>query len=247
MKFGVENKNFTEDIKIIFNALKNKEHFAYSKYADGELKILMGDNIDILNKCNGEFKYDNSDKSDQDYRNKLIESFKYCDSNYHIGIGCPCCIGNENYQWMKKLSSCDKKNITWANIFVNGNYNFYVDNFIPEYKNHEIIIVCNHKANLTKLFGDNLVKDFRVGTNAWKNDFKIIDEIKQYITDNNIKNHLFLFAAGPFGNILTYELFKFSKENTYIDIGSTLDPLMDLGGTRGYHNGAPTLKKICTW
>jgi hypothetical protein len=247
MEFGVENKKFTEDIKIIFNSLKNKEHFAYSKYADGEMKILMGDNIDILTKCNGEFKYDKDDKSDQDYRNKLIESFKYCDKNYHIGIGCPCCIGDDNYKWMKNFTSCDEKNITWANIFVNGNYNFYVENFIPEYKNHKIIMVCNHKAKLNNLFGDNLIKDFRVGTNAWKNDFKIIDEIKKYILDNDIKNHLFLFAAGPFGNILTYELFKFRRENTYMDIGSTLDPLIDLGGTRGYHKGAPTLKKICTW
>ena len=27
MEFGVENKKFTEDIKIIFNSLKNKEIF----------------------------------------------------------------------------------------------------------------------------------------------------------------------------------------------------------------------------
>jgi hypothetical protein len=248
MEFTIdEGKSFTEDIKIIFDAIKSKENFAFSKSADGEMKILMNENIDILNKCNGEFKYDKDDNSDKLYRDKLIESFTYKHPKYFIGIGCPCCIGDTNYNWMKNITNQSPTNLTWANIFVNGNYKFYVDNFIPEYKNHKIIMVCNQKANLDDLFSNNLVKDFRIGTNAWKNDYNIIEEIKKYIDENNIKNHLFLFAAGPFGNILVYELFKHNNDNIYLDIGSTLDPLIGLGGTRGYHVGKPTINKICNW
>jgi hypothetical protein len=148
---------------------------------------------------------------------------------------------------MKTFSNQEPTNITWANLFVNGNYKYYVDNFIPEYKNHKIIMICNYRAKLNGVFGDNLIKDFRVGSNAWKNDYSLIEEIKGYIDDNNIENHLFLFAAGPFGNILIHELFKHNKNNTYLDIGSTLDPLINLGGTRGYHVGSPTLNKVCQW
>lgn len=247
MEFKVENRTFNGDIKIILEALKNKENFGFSKSADGEMRIMQDDNINLLNKANGEFKYDKNDKTDIKYREKLIEAYQYKAPNYFISVGCPCCVGPNHYNWMKEFSGQDEKHITWANIFVNGNYRFYLDNFIPEYSNHKIIFVCNHKAKIDNLFKDNLVKDFRVGTNAWKNDYNLIEEIKKYIDDNHIENHLFLFAAGPFGNILIYELFKHNSNNTYLDVGSTLDPIIGLGGTRGYHVGAPTLNKICIW
>jgi hypothetical protein len=247
MEFNIKNKKFNEDIEIVFKALKNKENFAFSKSADGEMMILMGENIDILHKCNGEFKFDKNDKTDELYRKKLIESFTYKHKNYFVGIGCPCCIGEKNYNWMKKLANQPPQNITWANIFVNSNYNYYLKNFIPEYENHKIILVCNHKADPSKFFNKNLIKDFRIGTNAWKNDYNIIEEIKEYIHINNIENHLFLFAAGPFGNILVYELFKHYPNNIYLDIGSTLDPFIGLGKTRKYHAGASTINKTCIW
>ena len=247
MKFGTENKTFRGDAEILLHALKNKEHFAFTKSADGEMSIMQGNNIDLLNKCNGEFKFDVSDETDKFYRDKLIEAYQYKDENYFISVGCPCCVGQNNYQWMKQFSNQELTNMTWANIFVNGNYKFYVDNFIPEYKNHKLIVVCNNKAKLENLFGDELVKDFRVGRNAWKDNYGLIEEIKKYINDNDINDHLFLIGAGPFGNILIYELFKHNKNNTYLDIGSTLDPILGLGGTRGYHVGAPTLNKICKW
>ena len=246
MKFGVENKNFSDDLKIMYNALCNKEHFAFSKFADGELMILKGNSIDLTNKCNGEFKYRRGNFADEEFRDALTNSFRHQDPNYFIGIGCSCCIGEEDYNWMKSMSDQNQENLTWANIFVNSNYEFYFKNFIPEYKNHKVIMVCNRKANLTHLF-PNLVKDFRVGTNAWKDDYRLIYEIKNYIDKNKIEDHLFLFAAGPFGNLLAHQLFSHNNKNTYIDIGSTLDPLMGLGGTRGYHVGAPTINKVCIW
>ena len=247
MKFGVENKTFGGDLEILYNALVNKEHFAFSKFADGELAILKNNNIDLTKKCNGEFKYDQNDSVDKVFRDRLGNSFTHQHPKYFIGIGCPCCIGEQDYKWMKMVSAQKSENLTWANIFVNGNYQYYFKNFIPEYRNHKVILVCNNKAtNLDKIF-PNLVKDFRVGTNAWKDDYHIIRDIKKYVDDNKIEDHLFLFAAGPFGNLLTHQLFMHNNKNTYIDIGSTLDPLMGLGGTRGYHVGAPTLNKVCIW
>lgn len=247
MKLNVSNKTFRGDLEIIFNALKNKENFTFSKSADGEMKILFGDDINIISKCNGEFKFENQDTSDHFYRNQLINSFQYNDDNYFVSVACSCCVGVENYKRMKELCGLGDDKVTWANIFVNGNYSYFVENFIPEFMNHKVVLICNKKANPYNLFKDNLVTDFRVGTNAWKNDYHIIDDIKKYIDENNIENHLFLFAAGPFGNILAYELHKHNNNNTYLDIGSTLDVHFGLGITRGYLGGAPTLNQTCIW
>ena len=47
---------------------------------------------------------------------------------------------------------------------------------------------------------------------------------------------------------MCYELwYDMNKNNTYIDIGSTLDVIMGMKPTRGYLKGANTLKKECIW
>ena len=79
-----ENKNFNEDIKIIFNALKNKEHFSFSKYADGEFAILQ--NKPITNCDNWTFKPERDVKE----QNELLNSFTYNEDGYYVGISCPC-------------------------------------------------------------------------------------------------------------------------------------------------------------
>ena len=73
--------------------------------------------------------------------------------------------------------------------------------------------------------------------------------MKEFITTEQIKDHLFLFCAGPFGNILSHQLFEFNADNTYIDIGSTLNHFLlgEAGKNRGYLRNEPTINKICVW
>jgi hypothetical protein len=238
--------SFRGDIEFIHTKLKNKEKFAFSKYADGEFRILANQHINLLAKANGEFKYDPNDISDSLYRQELVHSFQYQHQNYYVGIGCKCCMGDTSFNWMKDNSGQPPLNLTWANIFVNGNYKYYQKNIIPLYSNYEVVMVVNHKAKLDSL-PFNVIKDFRVGTNAYKEDYNLFKEINYWVNENNIKNKLFLFCAGPYGNILTWKLHQNSQNNTYIDVGSTLDPYLELGKTRGYLKGADTLSKMCIW
>jgi len=235
-------KDFKQEFFKLLDRVKSNKPFAFSKYADGEYLIFKNINID-----NGEFSFIQG--QDELYRQKLIESIKYKHPDYVVAIGCKCCIGDEAFNWYKEFSEQDEENnLTFANVFVNSNFKYYVEYMIPEYNNHDIIIVCNENSNIDNLpFKHKIVKDFRIGIKAWVNNYNLIEEIKQYISDNNIKNHLFLFCAGPFGNLLAHQLFDFNKENLYIDIGSTLNPWLNTGNWRGYYSGAPTKNKICIW
>jgi len=239
-------KTFEGDFNKFLNKIKNNENFSLSRWGDGELTILEDKHIDIRSKGNGEFRYDPNLIEYKVMKNDLDESFSFRDDNYYIGIACPCCVGQEKYEYMKHKSGQDEEHLTWANIFVNSNYSKTIDELIPELKNHSINLVINKNSKL-----DNLPfipdKVWYVGTDAWCNDFQIVDNIKEYILTYGIVDEIFLFAAGPLANILTYELWKFSKINTYIDIGSILDPYLQLKLTRGYHLGAPTLNKTCIW
>lgn len=235
--FG-NDRTFRADLTKILNKLFKKEPFTFSKFADGELKILKGSHIN-----NRQFDYDPS--TDLIAQNMLWDSYTYKHPTYYVGIGCPCCLGVDDYKWMKNKSTQDESNLTWANIFVNSNYAFYRENFISEFHNNELVLVCNHDAVIPDTLP--VVKDFRVGHSAWKNDHHIIVDIKKYISNNNVKGKLFLFCAGPFGNILAHQLHSFSLHNTYLDIGSTIDPDIGLGTRRGYLKGAPTIYKVCSW
>ena len=93
-------------------------------------------------------------------------------------------------------------------------------------------MVLNECANITKLPFE-VVKDFRVGSNCFINNYDIIEEIKSYINDNDIKDHVFLVSAASLSNLIIHQLYEMNDQNTYIDIGSTLNPMMDMTGWTG--------------
>jgi hypothetical protein len=235
MKFGVNNKSFSEDLKVIYNSLVNKKKFSFSKYADGEFAILVNKNI--TNCDNWTF---NSD-TDKKYRDELLYSFKYKDDGYYVGISCPCCVGEDDTKWMRDNVGVKSENLTWANIFVNGNYNFFKEKFIPEFSNHNIIIVANENANINNL-PFKVEEHIKIGNTAWKDNFNLLETLpkKEY------NNKLFLFCAGPLGNMLAARMWERNKKNIYMDIGSTLNNYL-VGANRGYLRGASTLKKVCIW
>jgi len=227
-------KIFSEEIKTIFERLKSKKPFSFSKYADGEWLMLRDISMD-----NSEFKYTSEDTF---FRDKLIESFKYRDDNYYIGVSCPCCQGDDHYK-MIEFSEQKNENITFANIFVNSNYKFYNDNFIEEYKNWDIHLIANKNAKVNNL-PFKIEKFYPVDNTAWKNNYNLIDDINK----EKLSNKLFLFACGPFGNMLAHQLWDNNKNNTYIDIGSTLNPwLQSEGFKRGYYIGDDFSNLICRW
>jgi hypothetical protein len=96
-------------------------------------------------------------------------------------------------------------------------------------------------------------KDFRIGYNAMINDYYLVPLLKEYVLQNDIKDHLFLFSASTLSNFLIHELFKRRDNNIYIDIGTTLNYYMgmrlDRSYLQGYWNKTPTsdLNKECIW
>jgi hypothetical protein len=232
-------KTFKGDFYKFYEMLRNKIPFSFCKFSDGELFILQNKEL-IL----GPRPEHHSYTDDQDhktfipgihefYRQKLFNSLSYCANNYYAGICVPSDQGNEIFNWMKEISKKDDDHLSWANLFVNSNYGLYRDLFIKEYSNYEIVIVCNQKSDIKKL-PFKIKKDFRVGTNCIINDYPLVEQMKTWVKDNNIKNHLFLFCCSSLGNFLCHQLHEIEPNNTYFDCGSTLNPLLGLSLDRGY-------------
>ena len=228
-------KTFKEDLFIILDLLKSKKPFSFSKYADGEYAILI--NQRITNCDNWTF----IPEEHQIYQKELLDSFRFNEEGYYVGISCPCCVPMMHVNWMRKNVGVDENHLTWANIFVNGNYENFKKYFIPEFKNHKVILVANENAKINTL-PFNIEEHIKVTGTAWIDNFNLVEEL----SNRNDSNKLYLFCAGPLGNMLAAKMWKHNKNNIYLDIGSTLNPWL-VGNNRGYLRGSNELKQICIW
>ena len=259
----MRKKDFKGDFLMLLNKLREKDPFAFIRFSDGEQYILDNEElkldhglIQIKNHTqsgiykSADFKHFDPKKHGHT-RDLLIESYKHKQNNYFKGIGCPCCNGSEYKLRQLKTIGGDSDDLTWANLWVNGNYPNFIKMVYPELYNHNCIMVCHKDATLSKL--PFIKKDFRVGYNAMVNDLDVIEKIDKWITDNNIQNWVFLFSASSFTNIAVYKLFKKHPNNTFIDIGTCLTPMMSMPTERNYlqgywsYKGSNSLNLMCKW
>jgi len=261
---------FKKDFNILLDKIKSGEHFAFTRFSDGELYILQNKKIFIKDKTCflrgqehagswGEEEHKSFiPEENQQLREHLTECFIHKQHNYFKGICTKQDVGSEDWNWQfNGLLEENEGNLTFANLLINGNYINFMTQMLPamKEKNHNVVYVCNNKADLTE-FPLNLKKDFRIGSNCHINDVHLIEEISEWISENNIENHLFLFSAASLTNLLIYELYKKYPNNTYMDVGSTLNPMLGLDGwmgSRGYLRGYwlnepnPYFFQDCEW
>jgi len=257
--------DFKTDFYNLLHKLQNKENFAFTRFSDGEIAIMqgklliLGEKRVILGEAVYNFGYSENDHKEFDpvrdklLTDKLLEAYKFKKENYFVGGLCRncTCASKEFKPWMRDLYGSDGSQAVSANLLVNSNYPMFVNHFIPEFKNHNIVMICNENADLDKLPFE-IIKDFRVGKNCIINDHHLVDEMKNYIDENRLEYCVFLFSASSLSEVLIYELYKHNDKNTYIDIGTTLHPYMGMELARdylkAYHNSTfhPDLVKSCS-
>jgi hypothetical protein len=229
--------SFKNDIRFIFKKIKNREYFSFSKYADGEYKILI--NKPITN-CDG-WTFDPTIHN-REYM-MLLDSFKYVNDEYYVGISCKCCQPNTDVMWMR--NNVGTKNVTWANLFVNSNYEYFVNYFLNEFDKwgNDVTLVA-HKNGMGKQLPFKITNYIPIDIGYWQ--YPYLDTIINKCSDIADKKNgqLFLFSSGPLGNILSHQLHSVNPKNTYIDVGSTINPWV-VGNNRGYLKGIN--EKECIW
>jgi hypothetical protein len=239
------DKQFPEDIKVFKHKLDNCINFTVSRYGDGEWAVIKGTSIQIKG---GEFSFSGDREEDKLKREKLSASFVFQHPQYYVGIPCPCCQGQNRFEQMREASQQPIERLTWANIWCNGNYGYLRTEVLPAIAKRKSVLCCNGDGAIENLpFTPE--KFFPISHDAWENNWDTIETLKDYIDSDNITDHVFAIAGGPFANILCYELTKFNSNNTYIDIGSTLNPLLGTGGFfRGYFDPNSYWGRLnCIW
>lgn len=230
--------SFLGDLKFLHSLLKENIPFSITRFGDGEMIIMEGQSLNLLHK--NEFNF----QGEEHLRNDLISSFQHDQKNYFVGVACPCCVGQEKSTWMKTNTHLPDEKLTWANIFVNSNFQFFKKNLVPLFNKYKVTLIAQGNP---KNLPFNVENFYPIGPNAWINNTDVYNKLRQQITHNNSENELFLFCAGPYANILCAKLFNEFPNNIFIDLGSVFNIELGIGANRGYLRGAPTLKKTCIW
>jgi hypothetical protein len=247
-------KIYKEEFNKLLYLLKKGEPFSFSRFSDGEVTILrnkrlvLGNGFFIQGDIHGERPYqvpnntypqeerkDFDPAKDQFFQKKLTEAFKYRKKNYFKGIPPQNGGHDKDSSWyfcVDLYGEGDLEHLSFSNVMINDNYRFFIKDMLPVFKEKKVVLVSNENSVLKDLPFD-LVKHFPIGPNCLKSGYYLIDECKEWIKENEIKDHLFLFAASSLSNLLCYELYKDFDQNQYMDIGSSLGPHLRLKGWQG--------------
>jgi hypothetical protein len=246
-------KDFRQAFDVLLNKLKNGENFAFSRFSDGELFILqnktvvLADNHYVTGDIRGPNRYTKEEHKEfypdrhQVYRDKLIECYKHNQDNYFKGI-CTSTdghVGKENFDWMIDFHGGDHPNLTYANLLINGNYSRFIEEMVENFVERDILYIVNEMADTSKLPFD-IKKHFYIGSNCMIDNYDTSEKVKEYIAKNNVKDAIVLCSAASLSNFVIHDCFKENNNNTFLDIGSCLNPLLGLEGwkyTRGYLTG----------
>ena len=241
-------KSYKKEFDKLLNLVKSETPFAFSRFSDGEVTVLrnktvvLAEDHFIQGDIHGSNKiYANSympeeqksfiPEENKKQHCKLIDAFLFKKENYIKGkpgknsLDC-----GESWKFCTELYGTeDWENLSFSNVMINGNYSRFINEMLPLFTQRDIVLVANENSKLDKLPFD-VKKFFSIGTNCMVNDFDLPEKISEWIKENNISNHLFLFSAASLSNFLCYDLFKNHDNNQYMDIGSSLGPLLQLEG-----------------
>jgi hypothetical protein len=111
---------------------------------------------------------------------------------------------------------------------------------VPLFIDYNIVFVANEECSYAKLQnnGYSIYSIVPIGSNCMINNFKAyeaVNKICESYTDD--KPLLVLCSAASLSNIVVRKCFEKYPQHTFIDIGSSLNPVLDLDGwqySRGY-------------
>lgn len=224
-------ERFFSDFDFFWNKIDNNENFTFARYADGEVMLMNGTSIGSGTQATNVDKW-----SAPNYLTKvgieLKETLNHTENNYYYAIASKTDF-QRDYTYLTQNIKSD--NITFVNLWINANYQKMKKRYTE--LNRDVILLCNHKArkenfpfNVTDItpFPDDCV-------NFWETNGEIfIEEILEKY--GKMENKLFFISCGPVSEIIIHRLYENNPNNTYVDVGSSIDEFVHGWPTRPYMN-----------
>jgi hypothetical protein len=239
-------QDFKDDFFEMMRLIAESDSLAFARAADGEANILK--NNTIGNKDGWIYKRDKN----LIFRSDLRKSLLCTDPGYIYGLSCTCC-DEINHKYLLDIVKTNLKYLTFSNLLVNSNFKLFNKHFFETLKKSkkDIVICTNKKAKISNLGESISIKDFiPIPGNCvvyWEKHREYVKGLLD-LKACSYSNTIFLFAVGPLTEILIREMWTVNQNNIYLDIGSTLDPVLFNRKSRNYHSeGDEFANRTCVW
>lgn len=237
-------KTFKDEFNRIINLLENNDSFVFVRYGDGEVALMNGDDISENTQA---FVVDNW-KSTGNTKLGLDLKLSLTNKDWYFGIPCKCCNEKCKNYLLTLLNLPDEK-ITYANLWVNSNYELFL-NWVKNI-NDEVILIANQNAENNLNDFPFKIKEFVPMPDNCVDYYETNSESLIVSLKNIVKKHtnsLFLISAGPLSEVIIHHMYNEKKINKYVDVGSSLDEYIHKKITRPYMTvGTEYNTKICTF
>jgi hypothetical protein len=223
------------EIERFDEKLRTHLPFAFSRFGEGELRILDGHS-----RQGREFTFLAGHPKYESLREQLSESFVYTSACYYIGLSTEISqmppFGPADYVRFRRESGQASAHIWSANLFVNQNQQHFLQQTCSLFSEYETLIVCSESARLEELSFKVHHQIRGAAHNAWLSASRVWDEMLHVIDRRT--GILVLLMLGPLSNILAHLGCAQNPRNTYVDIGSPLDLQLFGRPTRQYLRNA---------
>ncbi len=240
-------KSFTQDFQRFKDKILSGENFAYARYADGEVRMMRGLAVPHDTQA---FAMDGWSCEGRLYRlgQVLLESIAHTEPDYFYAITSP----NQNYdeyRFLRDRIRVPEDNITFADLWINGNYERFRAFLFEEIREPVVLIASEDgaKRDLHPLrFTDYLTIPPRCPDFYEEHADEIVETLRGLAHD--YRDTLFLISAGPMSEAIIHHLYGMNPRNRYIDVGSAIDELVHGKKTRPYMlPGSPYHGQIVEW
>jgi len=235
-------QDFSNDFDLIVDLVQSCRPFTFLRFADGEYAWMKSI------PCHGIDGWQ-SPSHPTILGEDLTKAIQQKDSRYIIGIPCDCCDASGNgavKSQMLKMLKVTRRQVTFSNLFVNGNFCRFND-LLKAISGRNVIVVTSAVTKPTTRefgFGNALLLPCPKDCSEWNtNKDQILFTLKQYIS--RVSGSVVLLAAGPMSEPIAVELTSFNPTNQYIDVGSSIDPLVHGRTTRPYQAQGSDQQRKC--
>lgn len=244
----LENKipDAVEHLDIVKNKLINKEPFTFIRFSDGETEILKNRYLEIIpgktifrgKEIKNKFPQFDTKRFDpelhQNIREDLLEAAKYKSTNYFKGIPTSSNKAIDDREMMLEYNHGLDSSITFADLFLNSNYNKYLNEIVPLFEKFEnIFVVANYRAKPVDILQKS--HHIKIQDNFFANYDEILTDTMKEL-ENIPSGSLVLSSASSLSKILGYKLFLIRQDITFLDIGTSINSLLSMDSNiRSYH------------
>lgn len=239
-------KDFRSHIQSILKLLEEDIPYAFNRISDGELFILQGKAIELGKrgalidgvKVNQQRFSRWDQKSFDPDRDRYIaaelpKTLHSTNPLYLLGLPCPCCCNIGDVERIRRESSAKQ---TWANLLVNGNYSYFIEEVFPRIQDKSVMAAVNHHAKVDAFSSCKSFTHFRIPDNVIQRAQRVVEEFVDQCSVLEDRT-VVLVGASVVAKIMIHKAFSIFPNLTFIDIGTTLNPLLGLGLGRDYLRG----------